>query len=264
MCLYNCFTYKYVDNVHIDTNSDRYLTDELPKNKKVTLIPIKFNRPYTIATNCNFKVEVKSILYKDELMKDFNGENYVCEKLNENYRAYNNLKFDNPALYTIEIDDPEILQYEKYLYLAVQLPSTHDEPIVVLEGDYTKHADRHVSDVASIHIIPDAQLAKIFKSKLSLLENNGIQKPFADVLLEYLFENTIDCREMIDDNVTTIEDKVHYFPRYNGHWSNTLRYILYSKYMSIDKNAVNKKDVLGFVDSKTESAVHKGWIINGR
>lgn len=268
MCLYNCFTYKYVDNVFINVNDDKkipnYLEDTLPYNKKVTLIPIKFNKKYTIVTSCDFKIEVKSVLYKDELMKNLNGDAYLCEQLMESYRTVNNIQFENPYIYSIETDNPEMLEYEKYLYLALQLPITHNEPIVVLEGDYSQHADRYISDIASIEMIPEVQLAKMFKSKLSLLFNDGKQKPFADVLVEYLFENTIDCREMIDDNVTNIEDRVHYFPKYNGHWSNTLRYILYNKYINCEKQDLDKNDVLGFVDSKMEAAIQKGWIINGR
>lgn len=264
MCLYNCFTYKYVDNVYIDSTCKSYLSDELPKNKKVTLVPIKFNKTYTIATSCDFKIEVKSVLYKDELMKNLNGDMYLCEELNETYRSFNNIQFEKPGRYIIETDRPDILQYEKYLYLALQIPANMDAPIVVLEGDYTQHADRHISDVASIELVSDAQLSRIFKSKLSLLTNDGVQRPFANVLLEYLFENTIDCREYINENIETIEDNIKYVPRYRGHWSNTLRYILYNKYMNSTKQTLNKSDVLGFVDSKTEAAVHKGWIINGK
>ena len=264
MCLYNCFTYKYVNNVYIDNSKDSYLSDEPPSSKKVTLVPIKFNKTYTIATSCSFKIDVKAVLYKDELMKNLNGDKYLCQDLNETYRSFNNIQFEKPGRYTIETDDPKLLEYEKYLYLAIQLPSNHDSPIVVLEGDYTQHADRHISDVASIQTVSDTQLSKIFKSKLSLLVNDGIQKPFANVLLEYLFENTIDSREYIDENITTIEENINYNPKYNGHWSNTLRYILYNKYVNSNNQTLDKSDVLGFVDSKMEAAIHKGWIINGR
>ena len=263
MCLYNCFTYKYVDNVYINKNSKSYLSDVLPKDKKVTLVPIKFNKTYTIATSCNFKVDIKSILYKDELMKTLDGEHYICEELHESFKSFNNLQFETPKTYTITTDRPEILEYEKYLYLAIQVPENLESPIVVLEGDYTSHADKHVSDVASIEHISDAQLSKIFKSKLSLLVNDGIQRPFSNVLLEYLFENTIDSREYIDENINTIQNKINYKPVYEGQWSNTLRYILYTKYMNSKAQGLNKLDILGFVDSKIEEAVHKGLIVNG-
>lgn len=267
MSLYNCFNYKYVDNVGINVNDKNniktFLTDECYKNKKVTLIPIKFNKVYTIATSCPYKIEAKSIFYKDMLMKDINGNKFICEDLNEGYVTFNNLQFEKPETYEISTDNPNLLQYEKYLYLALQVPYGHDEPIVVMEGDYTKHADRHVCDLASIQAVSEAQISRVFKSKPSLLINNGKQKPFADVLLQYLFENTIDSREYIDENITSIEEKVKYYPRFNGHWSTTLRYILYDRYMTLSDTFIDKTDVLGFVDSKIESAVNKGLISNG-
>ena len=265
MSLYNCYTYKYVNNVYIDPSIENsYLSDTLPDNKKLTLIPIKFNKTYTIATNCSFKINMKSVLYKDELMKDLNRKSYITEKLNESYRIVNNLNFLKPITYSIQVEDPNLLQYEKYLYLAIQLPYTHDAPIVVLEGDYTEHSDKHISDVASINLVSDQQLSRMFRGDVSLLNNDGIQKPFANVLLEYLFENTIDSRETIDNNIKTIEEKVKYYPEYPGQWGNTLRYILYRKYMDCQKHNLDKQDVLGFIDSKMESAIHKGWIVNGK
>lgn len=268
MCLYNCFTYKYVDNVSINVNDNddipTYLTEECLSNKKVTLVPIKFNKPYTIATSCPFKIEVKSIFYKDTLMKDLNNDKYICEQLFESYKSFNNIQFEQPRLYEITTDNPQLLQYEKYLYLAIQLPSNHNEPIVVLEGDYTKHADKQICDVVAIQNVSEKQLSRVFKSNLSLLINDGRQKPFADTLLEYLFENTIDLREYIDENITHIENCVNYIPQYRGHWSTTLRYILYTKYMELSSKLTDKTDVLGFVDSKMETMVNKGLIRNAK
>ena len=38
-------------------------------------------------------------------MKDINGDVYITEKLNETYKAFNNIQFENPRLYNINIDN---------------------------------------------------------------------------------------------------------------------------------------------------------------
>lgn len=260
MALYNCFDYEFVNNVYITPNSKNYLSEETPSKYKVTLVPIKFNKQYTIAINCPFRISVKSVFYKDYLIKNKLTEEYLTSKLNETYRNFNNLSFDNPVTYQIEVDNPDILQYEKYLYLAIQIPAENNSSIVVIEGNYTVAADKYVSDINAMEIISAQSLSNIFKTQLSLLEvDDNKQHPFSDKLIEYLLGNTIDNRDEIDENITTIEKKVGYHPKYYGSWSNTLRYLLYNKYMNINKN---KKDILGFVDSDIEEAIHRGYIKN--
>lgn len=265
MSLYNCFNYQYADNIFISTSyKNNYLEEVTPSTVKIALVPIKFNKKYTIAINCPFKVYLKSVFYKDYLMRDIDGETLLTSKLKESFKSYNNLTFNYPITYEIKVDESELLKYEKYLYLAIQLPSENNSSIVVLEGDYSTISDLYVSDVSSIDLIPDVRLAKLFKTQLSLLSHDdNKQHPFADKLIEYLFENTIDSREYIDENVANIEDKVGYRPRFKGHWSNTLRYILYSNYMKLDSTPeLTKKDVLGFIDSEIENAINRGYIKN--
>lgn len=265
MSLYNCFTYQFADNVYISPKTKRtYIEEELPSTSKVALIPIKFNKKYTIALDCPFKVYLKSIFYKDYLLRDLDGESLLTERLTETFKSFNSISFKHPITYEIKVDEPDMLKYEKYLYLAIQLPSENTSSITVLEGDYTTISDLYVSDVSSMDLIPDAQVSNIFKTQLSLLSHNdNKQHPFSNKLIEYLLENTIDSRELVNENISKIETEVGYTPRFKGHWSNTLRYILYNKYMNLDNSTkLVKKDILGFVDSELEDAISRGYIKN--
>ena len=165
--------------------------------------------------------------------------------------------------------DRTLQEHEKYLYLAIQLPKTNTSSIVVIEGDFSSVADNYIASAEGINKLSDRQLSLIFRSQLSLLQSNsGEQIPYADKLIAYLLQYTIDCREEIDENVAGIETKIDYHPALpefvKGIWDVDLRYTLYSKYMNIQNiEWIDKKDILGFVDRDIENAANKGLIHHG-
>lgn len=272
MSMYNCFCYDMADNItlQMDNNKDtsatkEYIIKEAPLKAKVMLVPIKFNKTYTIAIDCDFPVLMKSIIYDGTLIEDKDG-NLFTDKIPETITKFNNMQFINPVTYTVENKTATLQDYEKYLYLAIQLPNNNNSSIVVLEGDYSAVASNYISDVSSLNRISDKQLSSIFRSRLSLLEHNdNNQIPFADKLISYLLRYTIDVREYIDDNVANIETKIGYNPPlkdfYKGIWDNNLRYVLYKEYMDIENvDYIDKLDILGFVDRDIENAVWKDLI----
>ena len=265
MSLYNCFNHTFVDNVHITSDSVNYLTEIVPTGNKVTLVPIKFNKDYTIAINCPFKVKLKSVFYKDYLMRDSGNERLLCEKLNESYVTFNNITYKYPVKYKLDVDDKDLIKYENYLYLAIEFPDSINSSITVLEGDYTNNSKEYISDLEAMNSIPDVNLSTIFKSDVGLLSyDDNKHHPFSDKLMSYLVGSTIDSRDLINENISYIQEKVNYHPKYKGHWDNKLRYILYRGFMSLGDNVdVSKVDVLGFVDKDMEKVVNKGYIING-
>ena len=289
MGLYNCFDYATTDQFVLTNDG---IVKSKPLKEKVYLIPIKFNKTYTIALDCDFPVFAKAVIYKDTLLQDASGKDFTS-LIQEPTIRFNGLRFSNPVTYSVtnntQIDptvdessneykklykekietDKVLQQHEKYLYLALQVPKTTSSSIAVIEGDYSTIAHNYISSAESIDKLSDKQLSNIFKSELTLLQsNNKKQIPYADKLISYLLGYTIDCREEIDQNVARIETAIGYNPPlkdfYKGIWDNDLRYTLYSKYMQLDNlDYIKKYDITGFIDRDIDNAVQKGLIKYG-
>lgn len=288
MSLYNCFDYTIAENIRITKEG---IINEVDPKSKIILIPIKFNKTYTIAVDCPFPVYVCPLFYDGRtLIKDSNNES-MSDKVKYALTKFNSLQFIEPQTFMLTNDPSDIIDvdstdevivnkaileatkycammsdYEKYLYLAIQLPASNTSSIVVLEGDYTSVAEAYVSSAQEIDKLGDPAISKIFRSRLSLLHSNdSTQKPFSDKLIEYLVRYTIDDREYIDENVASIEDAIGYDPGikdfYPGMWDNGLRYALYKTYMQLPElEWVNKEDILGFVDLDIENGVNRNMM----
>lgn len=170
MPFYNCFSYKFVDDVSLVKGTDNPKGYILSKNNafKVAAIPIKFDKTYTIAIDSTSEVLLKSFLYGQIglLEKTMpNGDTYYAtEDLNDcdvdykvsytsncgsttNYSpiylqtsSFKNLITYRINLNTSSINDPlkaRLKSLEKYLYLFVRLQRDNTSSIVVLEGDYS-------------------------------------------------------------------------------------------------------------------------------
>lgn len=276
MGLYNCFDFDVADNFYLTKTN---ITEGTNSKVKVLLIPIKFNKNYTICIDSDFPVYVRPVFYDEYLLKDSNGSS-LSDLITSSATKYNNLQFLNPVSYSvsnfmgIETEEQEALSttlqsWEKYLYLAIQLDANNDSSIVVVEGNYTNTAQHYISDVSLLSHMSSTQIANIFRSNLSLMQSNdGKQYPYAEKLISYLLKYTIDNREEIDDNVANIEKAIKYDPPlanfYPGIWDNDLRYVLYNKYLNISNvDYIDKLDILGFVDRDIENAVQKGMIHYG-
>ena len=274
MSLYNCFDYEFSESITISRSG---ITETTPLKSKVLIVPIKFNKTYTIAIDCSFPVYAKAVFYDNQLLKDENGNNY-SDLLPDNVTIYNGMTFNNPVTYKISNDldiedvnekiirDKQLQDLEKYLCLAIQIPRTITSSIVIIEGDYAGTAPLYIASAEGINTLSDNQLSNLFKSELSLLQTNTqTQIPYADKLIAYLLQYTIDCREEIDDNVANIETKIGYNPPlpnfYKGIWDNDLRYVLYNRYMNLENPSyIQKTDILGFVDRDIDNAVRQGLI----
>ena len=298
MPLYNCFDYDSTEYLYLDETKGA-VEGTSPKYK-VLLIPIKFNRTYTIAIDCEFPVLVKSVFCKDGILLKDEDDKSFTDLLHESTKRYNGIRFSNPVTYMISNDtsadlympdndgsdfniedaeqaafvkkrevDRTLQEHEKYLYMAIQIPKTNTSSVSVIEGDFSSVANRYVSSAEGINKLSDRQLSRTFLSKLSLLQSNsGKQVPYSDKLIAYLLQYTIDYRDEINENISGIETKINYRPALpdfvKGIWDVDLRYTLYSKYMNISgTDYIEKTDILGFVDRDIENAVNKGLIKHG-
>ena len=285
MSLYNCFDYSVRKDIVLTKNG---ATKEDNSTNKVILVPIKFNKTYTISIECPFQVIACPVLFNGKnLLHDKDGKS-LSDLLNSSLKVFNSLQFTNPHTITITNDPSAIIeQYDKvstesikeatnhclymysmerYLYLAIQVPASNSSSIVVLEGDYSSTSNSSVASVNNLRKLSEPALSKLFRGKLSLLhQNDSYQHPFSDKLIEYLVRYTIDLREYIDENVSNVADKIDYRPNiahyYSGTWDEGLRYSLYNNYMNIDNVSwLNKYDILGYVDLDIENAIDKGLL----
>lgn len=281
MGLYNCFDYEIATNISLtnDVGEGNVVRVSNPKSKLI-IVPIKFNRTYTIAIDCMFPVLITPIFYNGrQLVKD-SDNTYLGKYLNLEVSQYYSLQYHEPITYKVDNDptismqskdDSDIVnktaslqKYEKYLYLAIELPASNDSTITVLEGNYSTVADSYISSGRNIDKLSQPQISRMFQSRLSLLDTNDNQQhPYSDKLINYLCRYTIDNREYIDDNVANVEKAVGYNPPlknfYPGMWDTDLRYALYNNYMELENEAwINKYDILGFVDNDLENAINRG------
>ncbi len=267
MHLYNCFCGEASDAMQFNVDNTDVITVPTKKTKML-LVPIRYGETYTIAFDCELPYKMKAILYNDGIIPDSSSQEPLHALLQENVRIVNNSKFSNPITYSISLggcNNIDVLHaYEKYLYLAIQVPAGNTSSLVVLEGDYTANGNSSVLDFSGLSKCTLKDIGRMLVSKLSLLSlNDGQHRPFADKLVQFLLGNTIDSREYIDDNVSNIEKSIGYIPEYSGQWDSTLQYILFSNYMKLsDRDDVNMYDITGYVDSDVEKAVRKGYIVN--
>lgn len=262
MSLYNCYNHESLTTVSLYKTAP-FVKFSSISNKKLLLVPIKFNTQYTVAIECNTPILVKGVVYKNNtLVLNNDKSDFISNVLSDTTQQINSCKFNKPFLFSIENKQKYLQQFEGCLYMALQVPYNLQSSVVVLEGDFIDKSQREISDIKVINSVNPTKITSSLCSQPSLLEvNDGRQHPFSDKLISYLLRNTIDEREYIDDNVANVEKKINYIPKYQGMWDNQLRYILYNKYMDIaEKHDLNTNDILGFVDLDIEEAVRKGYI----
>lgn len=279
MSQYNCFGHNVVRNLSINPKNENVVSEIDSSNFKVLLVPIKFNCNYTIAIDSRFKVSMHPVFYREgRLLKDKRNQYYLYYDLLNQLKnvtnedslllVHNTMEFNNPIVYNIRNFDKNLLQYEKYLYLAIQINSTNDSSIVVLEGDYRNNKARVVSDV-SVLTKPGATIERLsdaMSSNLSLLsENDHKQHPFTDMLVEYLCGNTIDNRELLTENVERVVEKLGNFRYgYEGQWTDYLRFVLYNRMHDYEERSLqHSNDILGYVDSNIENVLERGHMKYG-
>ena len=266
MPYYNCVSGDYISGIVIYPTEIRR---EDSSNYKTFKIPIKFNTNYTLALDSSSDVKTVPILLSDNHIIDnitYYNSSGNTESFNPNKDIVSNIKifsstsFKQPKLIginTLNKTNANILQqYEKYLYLLIQLPKSNSSSVVLLEGDYTDIKNKNVYNIEGIEELDDLELSNLMTSDLSLLQmNDGITYPFSDRLIEYLLLNVITTRDPITKNIERIQDL---FTNYNGIpevWNNILRSNVYLEYQRSDM--IEHLDLNGFVDIDTERLMKK-------
>ena len=308
MPFYNCFNGAYTSKFYIDdkTNivkqnnydyyqqgsskfNDRYHTRE---NYKILEIPIKFNKEYTIALDCNAEVLIAPcfINHGQLISVEYNGEKRdLTLEFNSIYNSifkFTNLRFNSPKVIIVknnnqtQVTDTSLTfeqlfqRYERYLTLLIQLPADNSSSVIVLEGNYTRipkgyndsYYDKNmrlintyaisnnIFSVEDIDEISDSELDKLCLSNLSLLNiNDSYRYPYSDRLVEYLLWNVIDNNDDIGNNVIKIQNKLNVNTKI--HYGG-----YYDKYLRAlvfnlykNNNRYTNLDINGYTDKNVEA-----------
>lgn len=264
MSLYNCFCEKWVEG--IDLASGR-LVEYNRNGYRTTIVPIKFNKTYTIMINNNTPIFTKAVLFNGKLIRNHeNIDEFLLDDELHKVNKINHSSYRRPFTFKVSNSDGDIQKLERYLYMAIQIPNSVNTTITVLEGDYIDSSSINIFDDSMYEKSSDKFVDMSLRSGCSLLVppseilTTGKNRPFSDKLVEYLIGHTIDMRDNYTENVDRVTSSLNYRYGFEGSWSNQLRGKLYDTYLSLKgkKDHLNYLDILGYVDSDIEDALHNG------
>lgn len=235
MSMYNCFTNESPTNLHLDN------FDTSDTSYQIFMIPIKFNKVYTIGIDCSSTVFLTTCNYEN---KDI-----VNTDIESISKTISGTRFNKPFTFKSPIvTKSSDLLYEKSLKLLIKIPLTCKSSIVVLEGDFTRGCDLYLdtnyqvlastvkssanvghvdesneseevvdtydSPLIKYDVVKDGRVIEkyinYYVSRPQLLYLNTNQcYLLADRLIEYLSRNVIDSNEEIDDNIKLVQKEIH-------------------------------------------------------
>lgn len=300
MSYYNCWSGAYTDSIRLnftkkldnDTNdiisSFELLShlDAKEDGKKVLIVPIKFNKEYTIFINSNVPVQLVAIYYDGlnpvKVKKVINCYE-PTDILTCSYASpyiFKGIWLDGASVQTGGADgDINNILLEEYLTLLIQVPKSNKSPIVVLEGNYSNinllNINKYTNKLKTTYfgecpIGKTIDYSNYYISYPSLLRAvNGKTFAFSDRLLEYLLLNVIHGADDISKNIERVQNYVSTYkskklngasydkPFIKGVWSNDLRKYIYDLVTQIYNKPLSF-DVNGYVDKDTEEIILRG------
>lgn len=274
---YNCFNNKYSSDFYLTVvgNNLKLNTETIPDSHKILLVPVRFNKTYTIALDSTEQVIITPIFYGNKGLASGTVITDLADELIAKGKTYDSLSFKSPIVFdTNEMDS--YYSYEKFLYLAIQLPESVSSNIVVLEGDYT-YTDVWDKQINDLDPKSKNYLDNNLISPLSLLQMPGSEViAFSDRLIEYLTQNVITNVDDISENIARTQaycssiickqknGSQYTLPYTKGIWDDSLRLFIYDLMKQAKNNlhtpltAAGYLDITGFVDKDSETIVTRG------
>ncbi len=265
MSMYNCFANELAKNINIQVKDVtgtvvKFNFDTSNDTFKVYMVPVKFFEKYTIGLECDTKIEIIAGLYDNEKVINFSNDNEDITLYDHTYVKKVGTRISSPFLYEKLVDLGDTLTKRLYsqehnLKLFIKVPATSTSSIVVLEGDFVKHAELHFENDPTFasrkisfevcnfetgttnidgqsFIYNGSNLERDYLSRPQLLDfNSTLSYPFASRLIEYLFGHVITSDEDILNNVSRLQKRL--VQRYN-------EYVV-----DKDGNFIYQKDVNG-------------------
>lgn len=227
MSFYNCWCGEYSTSIQIEGNNIK----DNPAVKsiyKTFLIPIVYNKEYSIFYNSEFPVKIAPIYYDGVSIIDL----ATIDSYAQGLATIDHISFSKPYVYKGYIpSDPTLKLKEDYLYLILQVPASNKSGLVVLEGNYSdlalinkstesfkynKTVDvtygyktqidaEHLSKLKTFGDLSEYDKQKYFITYPELLRLSDNNYAFSDRLIEFLLLNVIDKQDNISDNIKRVQ-----------------------------------------------------------
>jgi len=267
MPMYNCFNYATAENLVVNNGViEEVIARDENKSNKTFLIPIKFNKQYTISIESGSQYYIAPILYYDNRLVDMYVGNTQIDITNIYLKGIKSLsysQFEKPFLFEINLQDisnndsilKSIYDRQDCLYLMVQMNFANNSSIVVLEGNYLGK-----TSIGS-EIVYDGELSEkvadeIYSYKPQLQEYNTHSfSPYSDNLVQYLLASAIFNDRENEYNVQFVRNALGLTSK--GTYDNEVREMVFEK--TLNSLQTNKIDVYGYVDCNAEKVILK-WI----
>lgn len=281
-------------NYYTNADKDTYQTISFTGNNSISSLDNYFDRVTITEENIDFYKDKNIYKYEDNVISIMNVSNIKYNKIyfiatsSPKYCGWYELNSD---VYSLSSDiqiDPTKTYYRKYqeevtntkeynitsdickmydesennLYLLIQVPTSFNTNILVLEGDYTNTESLKIVDEALINSFPDYILDNLYIHDLSLMiSNRNEPAPFADTLIQFLLWNALCELDSINNDLDrlqiNIEDKMPdlYYFTFTNYWQPRYRQVL-SDYAKNDKTKYIS-DNIGYVTTSLEELLNR-------
>lgn len=260
MGMYNCYDYTSANNIKVVASDNNFIVEyhiELDDNQqhRVALIPIKYNRTYTISLECKSSFYVAPVLYYDNhlvLMND--GTDATNTYLSNAIKRYPMRAFNDPFTFEVDlsadIGDDDVLKQlynrQRDLYLMIELSKANDTTIIVLEGNYASKKSLNYQ-VQGEHP-SDEDLSY---SPLLQMYQMDSQIPYSENLIQYLLSSAIYSSRENDYNVRKLRIELGLDEK--GGYDSKVRTMVFNK--TLQSSTSFKGDIYGYVDSNAEASI---------
>lgn len=194
----------------------------------------------------------KKLVNSTDTYIDLNKDYYSPHKQEEIAYYDYNITEENCALYDYQ---------EENLYLLIQVPSSLNPSIVLLEGEYHTDTPRKLYDKHMIQYFPPHIMDKLFTSNLKLMTTEtSFPIPFSDTLIEFLTWNAISKMDSINNDMDRLRIAVqHFYPYEFAKYHGNYWYPEYRRFISEIGNLDTTKytsDNLGYVTKDIEKILY--------
>ena len=171
-----------------------------------------------------------------------------------------------PVTYNYDITEDNCTMYdyiEDELYLLIQVPSSYNNNIIVLEGDYTNdtRAKEKYYDEDNFKFFSNARLDRLFTDHLILTETQTRKiRPFSNTLIQYLLWHVICNLDTINNDMDRVSNDLSVSAvinsRYGNYWTDKYREIVFNYANTFPKKYI--RDNLGYVTTDIEKIIKLG------
>lgn len=167
-----------------------------------------------------------------------------------------------PVTFNYDITEENCCMYdyiEDNLYLLIQVPSSYNNNIVILEGDYTNIAQEKIYDLHKFEIFSNSKLDYLFTENLILMETGTNKiRPFSKTLIQFLLWNAINNLDSINNNMDRLANYLTVIGNLSSqfkenYWSSKYRKAIFDYAKSSQQKYI--RDNLGYVTKDIEKLV---------